>query len=147
MLLEELCCLINRINWEWLKKNSDQGGNWTHDLRVRTPLLYRLSYKVRSEQAVGTDEVKVTAMNTYKYKEGQSNSLPVVSDVDFSFLNNCDWVFYIFIYIINIYIHFIHFSYTLFLSFFFVNCSLSLLFYFNTISLTRSKTRSFAIWY
>ena len=32
---------------------------------------------------MGTDEVKVTAMNTYKYKEGQSNSLPVVSDVDF----------------------------------------------------------------
>ena len=46
------------------------GGNWTHDLRVRSPLLYRLSYKVRREQAVGTEDVKVTAMNMFKYKEG-----------------------------------------------------------------------------
>ena len=38
--------------------------------RVRSPLLYRLSYKVRREQAMGTDDVKVTAMNMYKYKEG-----------------------------------------------------------------------------
>ena len=35
---------------------------------VRSPLLYRLSYKVRREQAVGTEDVKVTAMNMYKYK-------------------------------------------------------------------------------
>ena len=35
-----------------------------------TFLLYRLSYKVRREQAVGTEDVKVTAMNMYKYKEG-----------------------------------------------------------------------------
>ena len=41
----------------------------THDLRVRSPPLYRLSYKVRREQAVGTEDVKVTAMNMYKYKE------------------------------------------------------------------------------
>ena len=32
--------------------------------------LYRLSYKVRREQVVGTEDVKVTAMNMYKYKEG-----------------------------------------------------------------------------
>ena len=45
------------------EKNSDQGGNWTHDLRIRSPLLYRLSYKVRREEAVGTKDVKaVTAM-------------------------------------------------------------------------------------
>ena len=37
---------------------------------VRSPLLFRLSCKVRREQAVGTEDVKVTAMNTYKYKEG-----------------------------------------------------------------------------
>ena len=30
----------------------------------------RLSYKVRREQVVGTDDVKVTAMNMYKFKEG-----------------------------------------------------------------------------
>ena len=36
---------------------------------VRSPPLYRLSYKVRREQAVGTEAVKVTAMNMYKYKE------------------------------------------------------------------------------
>ena len=35
-----------------------------------TPLLYRLSYKVRREQAVGTEDVQVTAMNMYKYKKG-----------------------------------------------------------------------------
>ena len=46
------------------------GWNWIHDLRVRLPLLYRLSYKVRREQAVGTEDVKVTAMNMCKYKEG-----------------------------------------------------------------------------
>ena len=40
-----------------------------HDLRVRSPPLYRLSYKVRREQAVGIEDVKVTAMNMYKYKE------------------------------------------------------------------------------
>ena len=33
---------------------------------VRSPLLYRLSYKVRREQAVETEDVKVTAMNMYK---------------------------------------------------------------------------------
>ena len=32
---------------------TDPGGNWTHDLRIRSPLLYRLSYKTRQEQAVG----------------------------------------------------------------------------------------------
>ena len=37
--------------------------------RVRIEPLYRLSYKVRREQAVGTEDVKVTAMNMYKYKE------------------------------------------------------------------------------
>ena len=31
--------------------------------------LDRLSYKVRREQAVGIEDVKVTAMNMYKYKE------------------------------------------------------------------------------
>ena len=31
--------------------------------------LRRLSYKVRREQAVGTEDVKITAMNMYKYKE------------------------------------------------------------------------------
>ena len=45
------------------RKNSDQGGNWTHDLQVRTPLLYRLSYKVRQEQAVATEDVNVTEKN------------------------------------------------------------------------------------
>ena len=56
------------------RENSDQGGNWTHDLRVRSPLLYRLRYKVRRKQAVRTQDVKVTTMNMnmymYKYKEG-----------------------------------------------------------------------------
>ena len=32
-------------------------------LRVRSPPLYHLSYKVTREQAVGTEDVKVTAMN------------------------------------------------------------------------------------
>ena len=36
----------------------------------RSPLHYRLSYKVRREQAVGTEDDKATAMNMYKYKEG-----------------------------------------------------------------------------
>ena len=31
--------------------------------------LYRLSVMVRREQAVGTEDVKVTAMDMYKYKE------------------------------------------------------------------------------
>ena len=44
----------------------------THDLRARSPPLYRLSYKVGREQAVGTEDVKVTAMNMYKYKEKSS---------------------------------------------------------------------------
>ena len=35
-------------------------------IRVRSPPLYRLSYKVRREQAVGTEDVKVTAMNMFK---------------------------------------------------------------------------------
>ena len=52
------------------EKNSDHGGNWTHNLQVRSPLFDRLSYKVRWEQAVGTEDVKDTAMNMYKYKEG-----------------------------------------------------------------------------
>ena len=72
------------------EKNSDQGGNWTHDLRVRSPPLYRLSYKVRQEQAVGSEDVKVTAMNMYKYKErlrlynshpGQSFSLSLCGPI------------------------------------------------------------------
>ena len=41
----------------------DQGGNWTHDLRVWSPLLHRLSYKVRREQVVGNEDVNDTAMN------------------------------------------------------------------------------------
>ena len=50
-------------------KDRDRGGNWTHDLPVRLPLLYWLSYKVRQEKVVGTEDVKVTAiMNMYKYK-------------------------------------------------------------------------------
>ena len=36
----------------------------------RLPLLYRLSYKVRREKSVGTEDLKVTALNMYKYKEG-----------------------------------------------------------------------------
>ena len=43
------------------EKNSDQVGNWTHDLRVST--------QARREQAVGTEHVQVTAMNMYKYKD------------------------------------------------------------------------------
>ena len=31
----------------------DLGGNWTHDLRIRPPLLNWLSYKARWEQAMG----------------------------------------------------------------------------------------------
>ena len=42
----------------------------TFAVRVRSPLLYRLGYKVRREQTVGTEDVKVTAMNMYKNKEG-----------------------------------------------------------------------------
>ena len=38
-------------------------------LGVRSPPFYRLSYKVRREEAVETEYVKVTAMNMYKYKE------------------------------------------------------------------------------
>ena len=34
------------------RKNSDLGGNWTHDLRIRSPLLHRLSYKARLGKAV-----------------------------------------------------------------------------------------------
>ena len=37
---------------------------------IEPTTFYRLSYKVRREQAVGTEDVKVTAMNMYKYKEG-----------------------------------------------------------------------------
>ena len=37
-------------------------------LKSHHSLLYRLSYKVRREQAVATEDVKVTAMNMYKYK-------------------------------------------------------------------------------
>ena len=39
---------------------------------VRSPLLYRLSYEVRQEQAVETEDVKVTAINMYKYEKGVS---------------------------------------------------------------------------
>ena len=46
------------------RKTLTRVGN---DLRVRSPPLYRLSYKVRREQAVETEDVKVTAMNMYKY--------------------------------------------------------------------------------
>ena len=35
--------------------------NRSHDLRVRSPLLYRLSYKVRQEQAVGSEDLKVAS--------------------------------------------------------------------------------------
>ena len=36
--------ILNRVNWiEGNVKNSDQGGNWTHNLRVRSPPVYRLS--------------------------------------------------------------------------------------------------------
>ena len=62
-------CFLNGDGHTRTEKNFDQGGNWTHDLRVTSPPLYRLSYKVRREQAVGTEDVKVTAMNMYKYKE------------------------------------------------------------------------------
>ena len=51
------------------RKTLTRVGIETHDLRVRSPPLYRLSYKVRREQAVGSEAVKVTAMNMYKYKE------------------------------------------------------------------------------
>ena len=44
--------------------------SWGLTRCIRSPLLYRLSYKVRREQAVGTEDVKVTAMNMYKYKKG-----------------------------------------------------------------------------
>ena len=37
---------------------------------ITAALLTELLYKVRLEQAVGTEDVKVTAMNMYKYKEG-----------------------------------------------------------------------------
>ena len=36
---------------------------------LETPPLYRLSYKARREQAIGSEDAKVTAMNMYKYKE------------------------------------------------------------------------------
>ena len=35
----------------------------------RSPPLYRLSYKVRREQAVGTEDVKVTKDCSYDYKK------------------------------------------------------------------------------
>ena len=50
-----------RPGWNWIHK--------TFGLDYRC-MLYRLSYKVRGEQAVGTEDIKVTAMNIYKYKEG-----------------------------------------------------------------------------
>ena len=50
-------------------RKGPRGRNWTHDLQVKSPLLYRLSYKVSWEQAVVTEDVKVTAMNMYKYKD------------------------------------------------------------------------------
>ena len=31
-----------------IEKNSDLGGIWTHDLRIRSPLLHQLSYKART---------------------------------------------------------------------------------------------------
>lgn len=40
-----------------------QGGNWTHDLRVWSPLLHRLSKKVRREQVVEIEYVEFTAMS------------------------------------------------------------------------------------
>ena len=43
------------------RENSDQGGNWTHDLRVRSPPLYQLGYKVREEQVMGIEVVNHTA--------------------------------------------------------------------------------------
>ena len=54
------------------RKTLTRMGIESHDLRVRSPLLYRPSYKVGPEQAVGTEDVKLTAMNMYKYKEGFS---------------------------------------------------------------------------
>ena len=36
---------------------------------IEPTTFYRLSYKVRREQAEGSEDVKVTAMNMYKYKE------------------------------------------------------------------------------
>ena len=36
---------------------------------IEPPPLHRLSHKVRREQAVGSEDVKVTAINIYKYKE------------------------------------------------------------------------------
>ena len=51
------------------RKTLTRVGIETHDLRdlrVRSPPLYRLSYKVRREQAVGTEDVKVTAIKMYK---------------------------------------------------------------------------------
>ena len=51
------------------RENLWPGWEWTHDLRVRSPPLYQLSYKVRREQAVGTEDGKVTAINMYRYKE------------------------------------------------------------------------------
>ena len=41
----------------------DRGKLWTNDLRVWSPLLHRLSYKVRREQVVGNEDVNGTAMN------------------------------------------------------------------------------------
>ena len=51
------------------RKTLTRVGIERDDLRVRSPLLYRICYKVRREQAVGTEDVKVTAMYMYKYKE------------------------------------------------------------------------------
>ena len=54
-----------------LWRNGPQGGNWTHDLRVWSPLLHRLRNKVRQEQVLGDENVDWTAMNMYKYNWGR----------------------------------------------------------------------------
>ena len=40
-------------NTQGQRKISDPGGNRTHNLQIRSPFLYRLSYKARREQAMG----------------------------------------------------------------------------------------------
>ena len=42
----------------------------TNRIRLGILDMFGLSYKVRREQAVGTEDVKVMAMNFYKYREG-----------------------------------------------------------------------------
>ena len=58
MMIDELETIADQqhqglTNPRTKEKISDLGGNRTHDLRIRSPLLYRLSYEARREQAVG----------------------------------------------------------------------------------------------